>query len=151
VDSWSCFGSPRHDHRNHRERVQDQALEIYSGESYTQSVDGTGYTATATLDLTLDRVWFVLDSHARLWRPAALPVTTASFRDRIGGLQVEDHHRHGHVYPPAASAAQYRHDPRRAAGASRQIAYNEIPLFGESRSTISSSAAEPGPAKRRSH
>jgi hypothetical protein len=34
------------------------------------------------------------------------------------------------VYPPAASAAQYRHDHRRAAGASRQIAYNEIPRFG---------------------
>ncbi len=52
----------------HRERVQDQTVGMFSGDKYTQSVDGTGYSATATLDLTLDRVWFILDSHGRLWR-----------------------------------------------------------------------------------
>lgn len=52
----------------HRERVQDQTVEMFSGDKYTQSVDGTGYSATATLDLTLDRVWFILDSHQRLWQ-----------------------------------------------------------------------------------
>ena len=55
----------------HRERVQDQTVGMFSGDKYTQSVDGTGYSATATLDLTLDRVWFILDSHRRLWREEA--------------------------------------------------------------------------------
>lgn len=55
----------------HRERVQDQTAEMFSGDKYTQSVDGTGYSATATLDLTLDRVWFVLDARARLWQEEA--------------------------------------------------------------------------------
>src|ERR1700724_256764 len=52
----------------HRERVQDQTVDMFSGDKYTQSVDGTGYSATATLDLTVDRVWFILDSHQRLWQ-----------------------------------------------------------------------------------
>jgi phosphatidylserine/phosphatidylglycerophosphate/cardiolipin synthase-like enzyme len=52
----------------HRERVQDQTVDIFSGDKYTESVDGTGYSATASLDLTLDRVWFILDSHQRLWQ-----------------------------------------------------------------------------------
>jgi hypothetical protein len=52
----------------HRERVQDQTLEMFSGDKYTESVDGTGYSATATLDLTLDRVWFIVDSLDRLWQ-----------------------------------------------------------------------------------
>jgi hypothetical protein len=52
----------------HRERVQDQTVDMFSGDKYTQAVDGTGYSATATLDLTLDRVWFIRDSHQRLWR-----------------------------------------------------------------------------------
>src|ERR1700757_4592650 len=51
----------------HRERVQDQTVAMFSGDKYTESVDGTGYSATATLDLTLDRVWFVLDAQGRLW------------------------------------------------------------------------------------
>ena len=29
----------------HRERVQDQTLEMFSGDKYTESVDGTGYSA----------------------------------------------------------------------------------------------------------
>jgi hypothetical protein len=55
----------------HRERVQDQTLDVFSGDKYTESVDGTGYSATATLDLTLDRVWFILDAHQRLWQEQA--------------------------------------------------------------------------------
>ena len=55
----------------HRERVQDQTVEIFGGDKYTESVDGTGYSATATLDLTLDRVWFILDSQQRLWQEEA--------------------------------------------------------------------------------
>jgi hypothetical protein len=46
----------------HRERVQDQTVE---------SVDRPGYSATATLDLTLDRVWFVFDAQQRLWQEQA--------------------------------------------------------------------------------
>ena len=52
----------------HRERVQDQTVGVFGGDKYTESVDGTGYSATATLDLTLDRVWFVVDSQGRLWQ-----------------------------------------------------------------------------------
>src|ERR1700733_10503887 len=52
----------------HRERVQDQTVEMFSGDKYTESVDGTGYSATATLDLTLDRVWFIFDARQRLWQ-----------------------------------------------------------------------------------
>ncbi len=48
----------------HRERVQDQTVEMFGGDKYTESVDGPGYSATATLDLTLDRVWFVFDARA---------------------------------------------------------------------------------------
>ena len=51
----------------HRERVQDQTVEMFGGDKYTQSVDSAGYSATATLDLTLGRVWFILDSQQRLW------------------------------------------------------------------------------------
>ena len=29
----------------HRERVQDQTVEMFSGDKYTESVDGTGYSA----------------------------------------------------------------------------------------------------------
>ncbi|HTX95360.1 MAG TPA: hypothetical protein VME67_11220 [Mycobacterium sp.] len=32
----------------HRERVQDQTVEMFSGAKDTQSVNGTGYSATAT-------------------------------------------------------------------------------------------------------
>jgi hypothetical protein len=55
----------------HRERVQDQTVEMSSGGKYTESVDGSGYSATATLDLTLDRVWFVLDAQQWLWQGQA--------------------------------------------------------------------------------
>ncbi|MCV7103900.1 hypothetical protein [Mycobacterium palustre] len=52
----------------HRDRVRDQTVELFSGDKYTQSVGGAGYSATATLDVTLDRVWFVLDSQQRPWQ-----------------------------------------------------------------------------------
>jgi hypothetical protein len=38
----------------HRERVEDQTVEMVGGDKYTDSVDGPGYSAAATLDLTLD-------------------------------------------------------------------------------------------------
>jgi hypothetical protein len=52
----------------HRERVQDQAVEMFGGDKYAESIDGPGYSATATLDLSLDRVWFVFDAQHRLWQ-----------------------------------------------------------------------------------
>jgi hypothetical protein len=63
----------------HRERVQDQTVEMSGGDKYTESVDGTGYSATATLDLTLDRLWFVLD--AQQWLRQGQ--TEAEFRDPL--------------------------------------------------------------------
>jgi hypothetical protein len=48
----------------HRERVQDQAVEMFGGDKYAESVDGPGYSATATQD----RVWFVFDAQHRLWQ-----------------------------------------------------------------------------------
>src|ERR1700733_7805083 len=118
----------------HRERVQDQTVGMFSGDQYTQSVDGTGYSATATLDLTLDRVWFILDSHQRLWR------------EEIDG-EARDPLRHFAIdlvifdskividsvtciplvsLPPATITIP--DGPR--AGESREIPYNEIPVFG---------------------
>ncbi len=118
----------------HRERVQDQTVDMFSGDTYTQSVDGTGYSATATLDLTLDRVWFVLDAQQRLWQEE-------------GDGNVHDPLRHFAIdlvifdskividsvtciplvqLPPATITIP--DGPR--AGESREIPYNEIPLFG---------------------
>lgn len=118
----------------HRERVQDQTAEMFGGDKYTESVDGTGYSATATLDLTLDRVWFVSDCHQRLWQEE-------------GDGELHDPLRHFAIdlvvfdskividsvtciplvsLPPATVTVP--DGPR--AGESREIPYNEIPLFG---------------------
>ncbi|MGB6207055.1 hypothetical protein [Mycobacterium sp.] len=118
----------------HRERVQDQTLDVFSGDKYTESVDGTGYSATATLDLTLDRVWFVLDSHERLWqeetdgesgdplRHFAIDLVIFDSKITIDSVTciplVE--------LPPATITVS--DGPR--AGESREIPYNVIPLFG---------------------
>ncbi len=118
----------------HRERVQDQTLEMFSGDKQTESVDGTGYSATATLDITLDRVWFVLDARERLWQ------------EEVDG-EYQDPMRHFAIdlaifdskividsvtciplveLPPATVTVP--DGPR--SGESREIPYNEIPLFG---------------------
>ena len=52
----------------HRERVQDLTLEFFSGEKYSQPANGPGFAATATLDVTLDRAWFVEDARGRVWQ-----------------------------------------------------------------------------------
>ncbi len=118
----------------HRERVQDQTLEMFSGDKYTESVDGTGYSATATLDLTLDRVWFVLDSHQRLWQEETDGETHDPLRHFAIDLVIFD----SNIVidsvtciplvelPPATITIP--DGPR--AGESREIPYNEIPLFG---------------------
>ncbi|OBK30684.1 hypothetical protein A5634_15460 [Mycobacterium asiaticum] len=118
----------------HRERVQDQTAEMFSGEKRSESVDGTGYSATATLDLTLDRVWFIRDAHERAWqeqhdgelryplRHFAIDLVIFDSRITIDSVTciplVE--------LPPATITIS--DGPR--AGESREIPYNEIPLFG---------------------
>ncbi|WP_156746282.1 hypothetical protein, partial [Mycobacterium sp. 1423905.2] len=118
----------------HRERVQDQTVEMFSGDKYTQSVDGTGYSATATLDLTLDRVWFISDSHQRLWQEEIDGETRDPLRHFAIDLRIFD----SKIVidsvtciplvslPPATITIP--DGPR--AGESREIPYNEIPLFG---------------------
>ncbi len=118
----------------HRERVQDQTVEMFSGDKYEQSVDGTGYSATATLDLTLDRVWFVLDSHQRLWQEETearsgdplrhFAIDLAIFDSRIAIDSVTCIPLVS--LPPATITIP--DGPR--AGELREIPYNEIPLFG---------------------
>jgi hypothetical protein len=118
----------------HRERVQDQTVEMFSGDTYTQSVDGTGYSATATLDLTLDRVWFVLDSHRRLWQEKS----DGEARDPLRHFAIDLVIFNSKIVidsvtciplvqlPPVTITIP--DGPR--AGESREIPYNEIPLFG---------------------
>jgi hypothetical protein len=118
----------------HRERVQDQTVEIFGGDKYTESVDGTGYSATATLDLTLDRVWFIHDSHWRLWQEEV----DGESRDPLRHFAIDLVIFHSKIVidsvsclplvplPPATITVP--DGPR--AGESREIPYNEIPLFG---------------------
>jgi hypothetical protein len=118
----------------HRERVQDQTVEMFSGDKYTQSVDGTGYSATATLDLTLDRVWFILDAHQRLWQEE----TDGEFSDPLRHFAIDLVIFDSKIVidsvtciplvslPPATITIP--DGPR--AGESREIPYNEIPLSG---------------------
>ena len=118
----------------HRERVQDQTLEIFSGDKYTQSVDATGYSATATLDLTLDRVWFILDAGQRLWQEETDAQTCDPARHFAIDLVIFDSKIVVDSVtciplvslPPATVTIP--DGPR--AGESREIPYNEIPLFG---------------------
>jgi hypothetical protein len=118
----------------HRERVQDQTVEIFGGDKYTESVDGTGYSATATLDLTLDRVWFVVDSQGRLWQEEAdgesrdplrhFAIDLVIFNSKI----VIDSVTCIPLVPLPPATITIPDGPR--AGESREIPYNEIPLFG---------------------
>ena len=118
----------------HRQRVQDQTVDMFSGDKYTEAVDGSGYSATATLDLTLDRVWFVTDAQQRLWQ------------EQVGD-EIHDPLRHFAIdlaifdskitidsvtciplvsLPPTTITIP--DGPR--VDESREIPYNEIPLFG---------------------
>jgi hypothetical protein len=118
----------------HRERVQDQTLEMFSGDKYTESVDGTGYSATATLDLTLDRVWFILDARDRLWQEEIDGESRDPLRHFAIDLAIFD----SKIVidsvtciplvelPPVTITISG--GPRD--GESREIPYNEIPLFG---------------------
>src|SRR6201996_6190743 len=118
----------------HRERVQDQTVEMFGGDKYTESVDGPGYSATAILDLTLDRVWFVLDARQRLWQEQA----EGEFQDPLRHFAIDLVIFDSKItidsvtciplvsLPPATITIP--DGPR--ADESCEIAYNEIPLFG---------------------
>jgi hypothetical protein len=103
-------------------------------DKYTQSVDGTGYSATATLDLALDRVWFILDSHQRLWQEE----TDGESRDPLRHFAIDlvifdskiviDSVTYIPLVPVPSATITTPDGPR--AGESREIPYNEIPLFG---------------------
>jgi hypothetical protein len=118
----------------HRERVQDQTVGLFGGDKYTESVDGPGYSATATLDLTLDRVWFVFDAQQRLWQEQA----EGEFHDPLRHFAIDLVIFDSRIVidsvtciplvslPPATITIP--DGPR--AGESCEIAYKEIPLFG---------------------
>ncbi len=118
----------------HRERVQDQTVEMFGGDKYTESVDGPGYSATATLDLTLDRVWFVLDAQQRPWQEQA----EGEFHDPLRHFAIDLVIFDSKItidsvtciplvsLPPATITIP--DGPR--ADESCEITYNEIPLFG---------------------
>jgi hypothetical protein len=118
----------------HRERVQDQTVDMFGGDKYTEAVEGTGYSATATLDLTVDRVWFIFDSQQRLWQEVA----EGEIRDPLRHFAIDLVIFDSKIVidsvsciplislPPATITIS--DGPR--AGESREIPYNEIPLFG---------------------
>ncbi|HZA12502.1 hypothetical protein [Mycobacterium sp.] len=118
----------------HREHVQDQTLQMFSREQQSQSVSGPGYAATATLDLTLDRVWFVSDSHARAWQEQTGGDPHDPLRHFAIDLVLFDSKIHIDsitcipLVPLPPRTVTIPDGPR--AGEARRIPYNEIPLLG---------------------
>ncbi len=118
----------------HRERVQDQTVEMFGGDKYTEAVDGPGYSATATLDLTLDRVWFVFDAQQRLWQEQAEGENKDPLRHFAIDLVIFD----SKITIDSVTCIPLISLPPRKitipdgprAHESREIPYNEIPLFG---------------------
>ncbi|OBJ89908.1 hypothetical protein A5640_25225 [Mycobacterium asiaticum] len=118
----------------HRERVQDQTVEMFGGEKRTESVDGTGYSATATIDLTLDRVWFIFDSHERLWQEEVDGESRDPLRHFAIDLVIFD----SKIVIDSVTCIPLVELPPMTvtipdgprAGESREIPYNEIPVFG---------------------
>lgn len=118
----------------HRERVQDQTVEMFGGDKYTEAVDGPGYSATATLDLTLDRVWFVHDAQQRPWQEQVDDETRDPLRHFAIDLAIFD----SKITIDSVSCIPLVSLPPRTitvpdgprADESREIPYNEIPLFG---------------------
>ena len=118
----------------HRERVQDLTLEFSSGEKYSQPANGPGFAAVATLDVTLDQVWFVEDAGGRVWQEEEADGTRDPLRHFAIDLRIFDSKLAIESVtciplvelPP--STVTIPDGPR--AGVSLKIPYNEIPLFG---------------------
>jgi len=122
----------------HRERVQDLTLEFFSGEKYSQSANGPGYTATATLDVTLDRVWFVEDARGRIWREERPEEDGGGVGDPLRHFAIDLRIFDSKLTIDTVTCIPLVQLPPRTVtipdgprtGESQQIAYNEIPLFG---------------------
>jgi hypothetical protein len=121
----------------HRERVQNQTADIYSGGTYQQPLEITSpirVTGNGTLNLALDRVWFVLDSHARAWQEFTGGSTHDPLRHFAIDLLLSDSKiviqsiAGIPLVPLPPATITIPNGPR--AGESRQIPFNEIPLFG---------------------
>ncbi|HYO04010.1 MAG TPA: DUF3892 domain-containing protein [Mycobacterium sp.] len=121
----------------HRERVQVQAAAIYNGGHYEQPViitDPVRVNGTATLNLTLSRVWFLFDSHARLWQEELGGLSRDPLRHFAFDLSLSDSKiviqsiAGIPLVPLPPGTVTVPNGPR--GGESKQIAYNEIPLFG---------------------
>ncbi|MCG5434392.1 hypothetical protein LV457_19145 [Mycobacterium sp. MYCO198283] len=118
----------------HREQVEAQAADEYSGGTYREDVGGLGYSATATLHLELSRVWFVSDSAGRHWReerdgderePQRHFAIELAIRD---SKIIIDSVTCFPLLPLPPRTVTIPNGPR--AGEKRRIGYNEIPLFG---------------------
>ena len=121
----------------HRERVQVQAADIYSGGHYEQPVvitDPVRINGSATLNLALTRVWFIFDSHNRLWQEEIGGIPRHPLRHFAFDLTVSDSKiviesiAGIPLVPLPPGTVTIPNGPR--AGESKTIAYNEIPLFG---------------------
>ena len=119
----------------HRERVEAEAAKTYQGESYDRPYSGD-YTeqGTATLNIALGRVWFVFDSHGRLWQEEAAgqpgdPKRHFALDLVLTDSQVAIQSIAGVPLVPLPPRTVTIPDGPRA-GESRQIAYNTLPLFG---------------------
>jgi hypothetical protein len=128
----------------HREVVEQQAAGIYAGDHYDQDVDGTGFTAQASVTLELDHVWFIFETVDSLSSGNA---NLRPWQEEIGGV-AQDPLRHfafglnvgtGSVItiesvaciplvPLPPKTVTIPDGPR--AGESQQIPFNEIPLYG---------------------
>lgn len=119
----------------HRERVETMAGGVYQGDTYTRPYEGA-YTerGTATLSITLGRVWFTRDRHARSWQE--LEGTTARDPARHFAIDLQisnariiiDSLAGAPLLPLPPVTITIPDGPR--AGEQRQFAYNEVPLFG---------------------
>ena len=128
----------------HREIVESQASGIYAGDHYDQDVDGTGFTARASVTLALDHIWFIFETVKSL---SSGNVNLRPWQEEIGGV-AQDPLRHfalglnvgaGSVItietvaciplvPLPPKTVTIPNGPR--AGESQQIPFNEIPLYG---------------------
>jgi hypothetical protein len=115
----------------HREQVEAKAGAVYAGDTYTQPYNGGyGVAGTATITLSLGRVWFVEDRHERLWREAGQdPERHFALDLEIGDARVLVTSVAGvPLVPLPADTITVPNGPRQ--GEQRTIAFNEIPLFG---------------------
>ncbi len=126
-----------------RDVVQDKAARIYSGDTYAESISGTGFTAQADVTLSLQRVWFLHDAvvslpsqdpYLRLWQELQAGATEDPLRHFAITLDIADSNITIEsvacipLVPLPPRTITIPNGPR--AGESLEIDYNVIPLFG---------------------